>query len=99
MYHTEQPAAATDLHSLELPDEPCFTLQQLQLDGAHLGQFAFLQRYLGRYRGRCVGQQGIALIVRRASDLALAKGYVTTRIGLPEQSLGSGTLPASWCRA
>jgi hemolysin activation/secretion protein len=25
MYHTEQPAAATDLHSLELPDEPCFT--------------------------------------------------------------------------
>ena len=40
----EQPAAATDLHSLELPDEePCFTLQQLQLDGAHLGQFAFLQ--------------------------------------------------------
>lgn len=89
----EQPAAATDLHSLELPDEePCFTLQQLQLDGAHLGQFAFLQRYLDRYRGRCVGQQGIALIVRRASDLALAKGYVTTRIGLPEQSLGSGTL-------
>ncbi len=31
-------------------------------------------------------------MVRRASDLVLAKGYVTTHIGLPEQNLAAGTL-------
>lgn len=85
--------AAADHHSTVLPDEsPCFRIDAIVLDGEHLDTFAFAQAYLDHYRGRCIGQQGIALMVRRVSDLVLAKGYVTTRIGLPEQNLGAGTL-------
>lgn len=89
------PAApgAADHRSTELPDEsPCFRIDAIVLDGAHRDTFAFAQHYLDQYQGRCIGQEGIALMVRRASDLVLAKGYVTTRIGLPEQNLGAGTL-------
>ncbi len=85
--------AAPDLRATDLPDEtPCFQIDAIVLDGAHREQFGFAQRYLEKYTGRCIGQEGIALMVRRASDLVLAKGYVTTRIGLPEQNLGAGTL-------
>jgi len=85
--------AAADHRSTVLPDEsPCFRIDAIVLDGEHLDTFAFAQAYLDHYRGRCIGQQGIALMVRRVSDLVLAKGYVTTRIGLPEQNLGAGTL-------
>jgi len=85
--------AAGDHRATDLPDEsPCFRIDAIVLDGEHRDRFGFAQRYLDAYRGRCIGQQGIALIVRRTSDLVLAKGYVTTRIGLPEQNLGAGTL-------
>lgn len=85
--------AASDHRSTDLPDEsPCFRIDAIVLDGARRETFDFAQRYLDKYQGRCIGQEGIALMVRRASDLILAKGYVTTRIGLPEQNLGAGTL-------
>lgn len=85
--------AAGDHRATDLPDESqCFRIDAIVLDGAHRKSFAFAQRYLDKYQGRCIGQEGIALMVRRASDLILAKGYVTTRIGLPEQNLGAGTL-------
>lgn len=85
--------APTDFHSTELPAErPCLELKQLRLVGERSDAFGFLQRYLDRYAGRCVGQEGISLIVRRAGDLILDRGYVTTRIGLGEQDLSQGML-------
>lgn len=87
------PATASDFKSIELPvEEPCFVIDALVLEGERTHDFAFAQRYLDRYAGRCIGQEGIGLIARRVSDRVLAKGYVTTRIGLPEQNLSSGTL-------
>jgi hemolysin activation/secretion protein len=85
--------AATDFHSIELPTETtCFELTQLRLVGAHHDAFGFVQRYLDRYAGCCVGHEGISLIVRRAGDLILDRGYVTTRIGLGQQDLSGGVL-------
>ena len=85
--------AATDFHSIELPTETtCFELTQLRLVGEHHDAFGFVQRYLDRYAGRCVGHEGISLIVRRAGDLILDRGYVTTRIGLGQQDLYGGVL-------
>lgn len=86
-------AEVSDHRVTRLPEEsPCFRVDAILLEGAHRDTFRFAQRYLDKYAGRCIGQEGIALMVRRASDLILAKGYVTTRIGLPEQNLGAGTL-------
>lgn len=80
----------------DLPAEsPCFRINELKLetpDGRSYGQFRDLQRELDRYAGRCIGREGINLIVRRLSSRILANGYSTTRLGVPEQDLRSGTL-------
>jgi hemolysin activation/secretion protein len=88
-----QPAPSSDYRQTGLPREtPCFRLDSIVLEGGRREAFGFLQRYLDRYRGQCVGQQGLALLVRRASDLVLARGYVTTRLAVPEQNLAQGRL-------
>jgi hemolysin activation/secretion protein len=47
---------------------------------------------MDQYSGRCIGYQGLNLIVRRLTAKLLARGYTTTRLGIPEQDLHSGTL-------
>ncbi len=87
-----QPSLATDFRHTELPAEtPCFRLDALRLEGPHSEAFAFVQAYLDRYAGQCVGQQGLQLIVHRAADLVLSRGYVTTKLVTPEQNLAQGT--------
>jgi len=81
------------LHRIDLPaEQPCFRLDSVRLEGPHLADFAWVRRYLDRYAGRCVGRQGIAQIVRRASDLIIDRGYVTTRVGVAAQDVSSGVL-------
>lgn len=89
----QPPAQVVDVETLDLPLEtPCFRIDRLQLDGERLDAFAWLETPLDAYAGRCIGQQGINRIVQRASALIVARGYITTRIGVPEQDLASGTL-------
>jgi hemolysin activation/secretion protein len=92
----------------ELPAEPlCFKIDRLVFDvssrlppavrsaGAHgLPQdvFHFAQLHLQRYAGQCIGREGAALIVQRLTGLILARGYTTTRVGIPEQDLSNGVL-------
>ena len=84
---------ATDYRQSSLPDEkPCFSIASLHLEGPRHEDFSFAARYLERYAGRCIGQQGLELIQHRLGDLILARGYVTTRVITPEQNLESGTL-------
>lgn len=56
------------------------------------GALNFASSYLQRYRGQCVGREGLNLIVRRVSALILEKGYTTTRVVIPEQDLSGGKL-------
>ena len=87
------PQAEAAFRNTELPVEtPCFNLERIRLQGERSDAFGFVQRYFDRYAGRCVGHEGISLIVRRAGDLILDRGYVTTRVGLPEQDLSRGVL-------
>ncbi|SCB06735.1 Conserved hypothetical secreted protein [Xanthomonas translucens pv. translucens DSM 18974] len=90
-----EPAAPADMRSLALPTETlCFPIQRIQLGGAGAdgARFAWLWLYLRQYQGRCIGREGIDLIRRRALDQLVARGLVTTRIGVPEQALSSGQL-------
>jgi hemolysin activation/secretion protein len=87
------PAADVDIESADLPEEAsCFPINQVLLDGPRLDAFPWLKTALASYAGRCVGYQGLNRIVQRASALIVAKGYITTRLGVPEQDLASGTL-------
>lgn len=84
---------AFNYHLTTVPAEtPCFRIDGVQLDGAHREDFVFLQKYLDGYRSRCLGQQGLRLLARRATDLLLARGYITSRVVIPDQSLATGRL-------
>lgn len=85
--------AAGDYSQTTLPTEkPCFVLSAISLEGAHAAQFGFIRRYLEKYRERCAGQQGLALLAHRASDLLIARGFVTSRLVIPPQNLRQGQL-------
>jgi hemolysin activation/secretion protein len=104
---TAEPAEEVD-SSLVLPAESsCFAIRQLILEvplqlppatrlaGAGtllFDPFRFAQDYLDRYTGACIGTRGMHLIVQRLNDRILARGYSTTRLGIPEQNLADGVL-------
>ncbi|WP_186150472.1 ShlB/FhaC/HecB family hemolysin secretion/activation protein [Burkholderia gladioli] len=91
-----------------LPAEtPCFPIRRFALDvpdslpasarsaGASalpMDRFAFAREWLAHYANQCVGRQGLDMIVKGLSQEILARGYITTRVLLPEQDLTGGTL-------
>ena len=82
-----------DYHVTTVPAEtPCFRIDTLTLEGAHVREFGFVQKYLDAYRGRCMGQESLRLLAHRTSDLLLAHGYITSRVVIPEQNLATGRL-------
>ncbi|NKJ48095.1 hypothetical protein CIC12_15375 [Burkholderia sp. SG-MS1] len=92
----------------ELPAEtPCFRIDSFVLDvpatlpdavrkqGASalpLDRFAFAREWLGHYEGQCVGKAGLDTLTKGLQQTILSRGYVTTRVLLPEQDLSTGTL-------
>lgn len=87
------PAPTADFNAENLPKEtPCFPLEAIRLNGTRLESFAWLQTELNRFAGQCVGWQGINRIVQWASAKLLDKGFITTRLGIPEQDLSGRTL-------
>ncbi|QWT19821.1 ShlB/FhaC/HecB family hemolysin secretion/activation protein [Bacillus sp. NP157] len=86
-------APPADFHRTDLPVEnECFRIDAIVLDGFPGRAFDFARRYLRAYVGRCMGHDGINLVVRRVSDLIIDRGYVTTRVGLAPQDIHSGVL-------
>ena len=96
---------------VSLPVEtPCFPIHSFVLDvpatlpvavraqGASAlprDHFAFAREWLDHYAGQCVGKQGLDVIVKGLSQAILSRGYITTRVLLPEQDLSSGVLKLS----
>jgi hemolysin activation/secretion protein len=79
--------------SFDLPVEtPCFPIDKVELAGGIPQELAWTREYLALYAGRCIGREGINLIAKRLSERLIARGYITTRVGVPEQELSSGTL-------
>lgn len=85
----EQPAADT----FDLPEEsPCFLIKTIKIEGDAAGRFSWAGTYLARYAGRCIGREGVNLIVKRLTNRIISRGYITTRVGIPEQDISGGTL-------
>lgn len=82
-----------DTESTELPAEtPCFPIRQVLLTDVPPETFHWIPAWLARYDGRCLGRDGIELIIRRLSARLIGDGFITTRVGLPGQELGAGIL-------
>ncbi len=73
-------------------EKPCFVIDTIALQGEALQQFQWALKSVADARGRCLGGQGIMLIIKKVQNAILAKGYVTTRVMAQEQDLTKGLL-------
>ncbi|WP_431825380.1 ShlB/FhaC/HecB family hemolysin secretion/activation protein [Burkholderia sp. F1] len=92
---TETPCFRIDRFSLEVPSSLPDTAKAQGASALPMDRFAFAREWLNHYAGQCVGKQGVDVLVKGLSQAILARGYVTTRVLVPEQDLSSGTLKLS----
>ncbi|KFG93500.1 membrane protein [Burkholderia paludis] len=92
---TEAPCFRIEGFALEVPDALPVSVKSRGASALPMDRFAFAREWLGHYTGQCVGKQGLDLLVKGLSQAILARGYVTTRVLLPEQDLSTGTLKFS----
>lgn len=74
----------------------CFNIKKIQLAGSGADFFQkTLKKVLknpDRAEGRCLGVNGINIVVSRLQNELIAQGYVTSRVYIGEQDLSSGVL-------
>lgn len=82
-------------------ESPCFAIRQLQLSAPDGNHFDWLIEHADGHtlldqpdpiEGRCLGTQGIQVVIDRLQNALIARGYVTTRVLAGPQNLQSGTL-------
>jgi hemolysin activation/secretion protein len=85
-----------DLSSLPI-ETPCFPVRTVKLqgapgeaDGTH--PFAWLARQLKAVEGQCIGKTAIAAIQTAANTALIERGYITSRVLVPEQNVAGGVL-------
>ncbi len=92
------PATAPSGARLPTNESPCFVLQDVSLRGEQSDDFAWILAALvgpdhaDDPRQHCVGAQGIALLVKRAQQALVDKGYVTSRVLVEPQDFQAGHL-------
>ncbi|AHG65588.1 ShlB/FhaC/HecB family hemolysin secretion/activation protein [Advenella mimigardefordensis] len=86
-------------------ETPCFPISSVTLAGDSAGRFAWaLDEILARGSatdqlpspiGQCLGAQGIELLANHVQNRIMAAGYITSRVMVPPQNIGSGQLVLS----
>jgi hemolysin activation/secretion protein len=81
------------------PESPCFSISRIELKGelSTKFQWALAKAYVPADPppvggGRCLGNVGINLVMKRIQNAIVERGFVTTRIVAEQQDLRSGTL-------
>ncbi len=94
-----QPGApAATIARLPTAENPCFDISKITLRGDASERFEWLLNVLdGPQRddapvGKCLGAQGISVLLQRAQDSLIAKGFVTSRVLAEPQDLKPGVL-------
>jgi hemolysin activation/secretion protein len=75
-----------------LDEKPCFTLHTLVLQGDEAKHFQWALDAASGAKGRCLGNQGVGLVMNQVQNALLQAGYVTSRVVAQEQDLNSGVL-------
>ncbi len=82
----------------QLPDKesPCFPISQIRLEGEQAHRFTWALRAADPVNnpatGRCLGTDGINVVMSRIQNAIIARGFVTTRVLAAPQDLHSGLL-------
>ncbi len=81
---------------IPLDEQPCFPIRDIVLIGEGVERFRWALNDASvpgdPNVGRCLGTQGINLVMKRIQNAIVAKGYVTTRVLAAPQDLQSGRL-------
>lgn len=89
---SETPCFRIDTFAFEIPTTSQETVRATAAETQPLGRFTFAREWVGHYAGACIGKQGLDALVKGLQKVVLSRGYLTTRVLLPEQDLASGTL-------
>jgi hemolysin activation/secretion protein len=71
---------------------PCFTINNIVLDGSTLINARQQQKLLSPWRGQCLDMARINQLTNAVSDWYISRGYITSRAFLTQQDLRSGEL-------
>lgn len=88
----ETPCFTVNAFVLEVPSTLSSAAQRYGASKLPLDAFRFAQDFLEQYKGKCIGHEGINTLVKGVTAKIIERGYSTTRVGIPEQDLLSGTL-------
>jgi len=74
------------------PGENCLEVDTIDIVGSTRLSDDLKKAIVAPYEGRCIGLGQINEIVRATTNLYIDKGYITSRVVIPEQDLGDGSL-------
>lgn len=73
-------------------EEPCFVINDVSLNGNSSSDFQWALSSIKRFKGRCLGANGINALMGIMQDRIVEKGFITTRVLAEPQDLTSGHL-------
>lgn len=94
-------APKTNAQTLLQDESPCFLIEQVELRNNAPEESRMIDIASAALAGpqkndsplrKCVGAQGISLLIQRAQDALVAQGFVTSRVLAPPQDLSGGNL-------
>ena len=84
---------------LPTQEQPCVRIDRIVLDGKGAKGFQWALAAADPREdpasGRCLGTEGINVVMKRVQNAIIARGYVTTRVLSAPQDLNTGTLTLS----
>ncbi|WP_250526579.1 ShlB/FhaC/HecB family hemolysin secretion/activation protein [Caballeronia sp. GAWG2-1] len=89
---TESPCFRINTFALDVPPSLPDAIRAKGASALPLDPFAFAREWLGHYTDQCIGKEGVNLLTKGLQQAILSRGYITTRVLLPEQDLSHGTL-------
>lgn len=81
---------------LPAEESPCFEIREIRLTGEEADRFQWALRAADPdgdpATGRCLGTQGVNVVMKRVQNAIVARGFVTTRVLAAPQDLNAGVL-------
>jgi hemolysin activation/secretion protein len=75
-----------------LDEAPCWTVRRTVLEGEEASDFSWALRAADDAVGRCLGSQGMNVLIGKVQNALVKAGFVTTRVLAPTQDLRGGTV-------
>lgn len=73
-------------------ETPCFLIDEIRLEGEGSADFQWALKAAEDAPGKCLGSQGINMVMTNVQNRIVEEGFVTTRIAAAPQDLSGGVL-------